>query len=156
MTDQDMNDKTFLLKKDVFEVFQEYIKIGDFSIETGGILVGELKPMENAILVTDISKSYEHDRKSRYRFTCKAEGHQEFMDDVWRSSGYKKMYLGEWHTHDQAMPIPSLVDRKTWKKIAGRSNNSPMMVFVIVGTNEIGMWTINKGALHKISYEVVE
>ena len=66
---------------------------------------------------------------------------------LWKESGYKKMYLGEWHTHNQKDPIPSIIDIENWKKIEDRNNVAPEMYFIIIGTQKMEIWNAYKGAI---------
>ena len=64
------------------------------------------------------------------------------MDKLWDDSQHAKTYLGEWHTHNQRIPQPSFIDRRNWMEISKRKQNSDWLFFVIVGTEQIGIWTI--------------
>lgn len=122
----------------------------DFSKEIGGIIVGKYDPEFDCFLMTDMSFPYPSDVQSRFRFSRKSAGHQEFMDMLWKESGMTKAYLGEWHTHDQNIPIPSFIDRKTWRRIARRNNNYDQCFFMIIGRKQFAVWTAQDNDVYEI------
>lgn len=139
------------ITEEVCRKFEAYIKGYDYNLESGGILVGVLNPVHNSIVITDITEPYSQDKRTRYRFQRMENGHQEAMNRLWEQSNYKKTYLGEWHTHKQEQPQPSNIDIKNWIKISGKkSNNSERLFFIIVGTKEVGVWTVLNGRVTKL------
>lgn len=113
-----------------------------FQKEIGGILVGGYDAESKCLRLTDISFPYHGDQQSRFRFFRKCDGHQEYMDQLWEESGHTKAYLGEWHTHDQTVPAPSVVDRMTWKRIAKRNHNFDECYFMIIGKKMFIIWAV--------------
>lgn len=98
-----------------------------------------------------ILRKYVQNKRTRYSFQRMENGHQEAMNRLWEQSNYKKTYLGEWHTHKQEQPQPSNIDIKNWITISSKkSNNSERLFFVIVGTKEVGVWTILNGEVTKL------
>ena len=75
----------------------------NYNLETGGILIGTLNKGPT-ITITDITTSQSKDVRHKFRFFRSADGHQSLMDQLWEESDYRKMYLGEWHTHPEAIP----------------------------------------------------
>lgn len=139
------------LAENVCYKFRSYIKNYDYNIESGGILVGLLNPAHNSILITDITEPYSTDKRTRYRFQRMENGHQEAMNQLWEQSNFKKTYLGEWHTHKQEKPQPSNIDVRNWIRISNKnSNNSEKLFFIIVGTEEIGVWMVLHGKVIKL------
>ena len=72
------------------------------------------------------------------------------MDRLWEQSGYKKSYLGEWHTHNQRRPIPSPVDCNNWKNISKRQHNFNEQFFIIIGTMCSGIWMTEDRKIQKV------
>lgn len=116
---------------------------GRFEIEMGGILVGQLCPSENKIILTDITTPQNSDKQTSTRFIRFEKGHQEIMDSLWEKSRHKKFYLGEWHTHNQDIPSPSNIDIKNWDTISKRNHESERLFFIIIGKKEIKVWVIH-------------
>lgn len=130
------------IDESVCQTFKSYIKTYDFDVESGGILVGTLNPAHNSIMITDITEPYSEDKQTRYGFKRMEKGHQDAMNLFWEQSNFKKTYLGEWHTHKQKNPQASNTDVGNWIKISNRNNNSERLFFIIVGTEEIGVWMV--------------
>lgn len=123
----------------------------NFERETGGILVGLYDAELEAIRITDMSSAYPSDRRSRFCFLRNSTGHQALMDNLWFESEKTKAYLGEWHTHDQNVPIPSTRDHNTWKRISGLNNNFDQCFFIIIGREHFGVWTVAEGHITEIA-----
>ena len=120
----------------------------DFQRESGGILIGSIEPLRNTITITDITYPQVSDSRLPFSFFRRQKGHQEIMDAIWENSGYEKMYLGEWHTHNTSSPIPSAKDLHEWKKCANRQQNAPITSFLIVGKMEARLWAIHDKTIH--------
>ncbi len=131
----------------VRETFDRYIRDYNFDIEAGGILIGKI--VDEDIVICDITEPYEKDTRGRYIFKRSAYGHQEYMDDLWSKSDNSLTYLGEWHTHDQKNIRASCVDYRNWHKIMRRNHNADVLVFLIVGRQEITVWIGYDGKLLK-------
>lgn len=150
INEETLYKRKLIIEEDVLNYFHKIILSYDFAVETGGIIVGEMRPLEDAIAITNVSESFEKDSRGRFHFIRKDERHQEYMDKLWIESGYKKMYLGEWHTHNQKMPIPSSVDIKNWKKIEQRKNVAPELYFIIIGTKRMEIWNAFNGYISRM------
>lgn len=135
------------LSADVYGKYLAYMDKYNFKIENGGIIVGILNPAEKKIIATDVTEPQKKDRCSALGYKRAEFGHQEIMDKLWEESKHTKTYLGEWHTHNQRIPQPSFIDRRNWLEISRRKQNSDWLFFVIVGTVQIGIWTITSGRI---------
>ncbi len=62
----------------------------------------------------------------------------------WKESGRKITYVGDWHTHPEAIPTPSYTDKSTFKDTYRSSKiDQNLLLCVIVGTNSVkegGLW----------------
>ena len=134
--------RKLILNEDVKETIQRIQSNHAFKKEIGGILVGSYDAELQCLSLTDMSFPCQGDQKSRFRFYRNKDGHQELMDRLWEESGHTKAYLGEWHTHDQDIPIPSIIDCRTWNRISKRNNNFDECYFMIVGRKEFVIWTV--------------
>jgi integrative and conjugative element protein (TIGR02256 family) len=99
--------------------------------EAGGILLGFYRGPHVQIMHCTSPRA--GDRRFWNLFDRSDPGHQSEAIRRWRDSGRTMTYVGEWHTHPEAVPTPSLVDRRTWGRIARRHAVGPL-VFVIRGT----------------------
>ena len=136
------------IASDIVAEFSEIQRKSDFQKETGGILIGYYRSLCNSLLITDMTQR--KDLMERFRFIRRSTGHQEIMDELWESSGYRKSYLGEWHTHNEKVPKPSTVDISNWKKISQRIHNFDELFFIIVGIECIGFWTVRNASVVEI------
>ena len=134
--------RKLIIERDVGEKILNIQTAHSFKKEIGGILVGTYDAEIRGLRLTDISYPFEGDKQSRFHFYRKSDGHQELMDQLWEKSNHTKAYLGEWHTHDQNVPIPSMTDRNTWKRISKRNNNFDECYFMIIGRTEFIIWAV--------------
>ena len=134
--------RTIVISQEIKEKIEDIQAHHDFRNETGGIIVGIYDTKEMCLRITDFSFPFERDVRRRFRFFRHKEGHQEYMDKLWKESGHIKAYLGEWHTHDQDIPVPSITDKQTWKRIAKQNNNFDQCCFIIIGRKKYQMWTV--------------
>lgn len=151
INEKTLSKRNLVIDEDVKNYFRNIIWSHDFAIETGGIIVGEIRPLDDAIVITDVSEPFEKDSRGRFHFKRESEGHQEYMDKLWIESGCKKMYLGEWHTHNQKRPVPSSIDINNWKKIERRNKVAPDMFFIIIGTQRMEIWNVFNGKIMRMN-----
>ena len=92
------------------------------------------------MIVDDVTVPMPGDRRSRIQFFRARRRHQEAIDRAWQESSGTCTYLGEWHTHPELCPIPSLIDRLRWQQKLLRDRFSEPIFFVIVGISEVRVW----------------
>ena len=131
-----------IINEKVLNEFKEFQNTSDFMVESGGILVGYFQHMKSTFVITDITWPMMKDVQGKYRFKRRDGGHQKTMDKLWQESGFKKSYLGEWHTHNESVPKPSFVDIANWKKINSRKNNYEVNLFIILGRESLKIWYV--------------
>ncbi|WP_409527272.1 Mov34/MPN/PAD-1 family protein [Rhizobium lentis] len=102
--------------------------------EAGGILIGSYRG--NHVQVRQCTVPLRRDLRERYLFDRKDRGHQLAATLAWTKSFGTETFVGEWHTHPEDFPTPSMIDRATWGKIV-RRRASPI-VFLIMGRK--GLW----------------
>lgn len=105
--------------------------------ENGGILMGELHPSVNTIIITHIICSKNH-LSDRYSINLNVKNLQQEMDKIWQKSNGKITYLGDWHTHYENYPNPSSTDYITFVKNYYLSKfDQNILVYIILGTKDI-------------------
>lgn len=115
-------------------VFEKNIQVGNLP-ESGGVLLGTVH--ERGLLVTVATTPTRLDRQFRYLFERFPFGHRAAAKRLWRSSAGTTRYLGEWHTHPQDFPTPSVIDLAEWRKLAEvRADRRPFLA-VIVGRHAL-------------------
>jgi integrative and conjugative element protein (TIGR02256 family) len=119
-----------LIEKSVLERIQAYRQVGNQS-EAGGLLIGYFR--DPHLHITDLTLPGAGDRYSRFRFARKDPSHLQLVHDLHTGSGRLLNLLGEWHTHPEAVPSPSGIDRRDWVKTLALRASQPT-VFLIAGT----------------------
>lgn len=120
----------------LFEQCQLYAQKGSFQSESGGVLIGCIRDIH--IEITGVTFPDSSDKQSRFSFVRRSANHVKKVLAAWKRSGRTETYLGEWHTHPEAYPSPSMIDLMQWrKKLAKRK-----LVLLIVGTKQVwlGFW----------------
>lgn len=102
--------------------------------EAGGILMGLRRGRH--IEVTIVTTPKRTDKRTRTGFDRASPFHREFAVRAWRRFGRKLDYLGEWHTHPEHRPRPSMIDEAEWAKLIRGGKRE--LLFIIVGIS--GMW----------------
>lgn len=111
------------------------------ALEAGGVLLGRELLVTGDLVVDAITAPMPGDVRTSTSFFRAAPRHQRRILDAWRASGGTCGYLGEWHTHPEARPIPSRVDRDDWsRRLAEDVVGARLSLFVIVGTRFLGAW----------------
>jgi len=104
--------------------------------ESGGILVGEIYPIENKVIVKDIIVSKKA-KRSFMGINIDKKEMQEELEKIRKNTNYRYYYIGDWHTHPEKNPKPSWIDKVSYKKtlrtIILQTN---FVVFLIVGNGD--------------------
>lgn len=113
--------------------------------ETGGIILGrysvDLKRAEISRVLGPASDS----SSGRTWFIRGIRGLNQLLRMLWMLR--KDYYLGEWHSHPNASPIPSSIDIAQLKVIArSESYSCPEPILIIVGGDPQGEWSISINA----------
>jgi integrative and conjugative element protein (TIGR02256 family) len=128
------NDGMLLIESEVLEGLDAYRQTDPYSTESAGVLLGYRRG--NHIHIVQATLPAADDIRNRFSFTRRDKSHQQIATREWRTSGRTKDYMGEWHTHPEAVPAPSMVDVSQWHLLCSRSNKP--LIFVILGTS--GNW----------------
>lgn len=128
-------------------LMREFRQCNRFSTEAGGLLIGSLHQEHNTpfslkhpphIEVTGVSIPGEGDIRKRSTFIRNGKHHIQLVKDARIASDGMVDYLGEWHTHPELNPTPSLTDILYWRQnLSGRH-----AVLIIVGmiSEWFGYW----------------
>jgi len=108
--------------------------------ETGGILIGRYSLEQNMAIVTHVSGPPEDSKSGSYFFLRGIKGLQKILNRLWSRKEY---YLGEWHFHPYAAPIPSNTDNQQMVEFSCDIRmKCPEPILLIIGGNPITEWSM--------------
>lgn len=114
-------------------------------LEAGGVLLGRYIEGTFDKAVDEVTGPLSGDERSRFGFYRDAVAHQNYLNKRFYESKGTCHYLGEWHTHPQAIPVPSVIDLNDWRKrLVKDVIPSETVCYVIVGIDEIRVWEGNR------------
>jgi integrative and conjugative element protein (TIGR02256 family) len=116
---------------------RRYQRPAEANREAGGIFVGSYRARN--LEIVDCTEPMPHDIRRRYSFERKDKAHADLSDGRWLRSGQKETFVGEWHTHPEADPIPSMIDLSTWQAAVKKYGPLPLF-FSICGTRRTRFW----------------
>jgi integrative and conjugative element protein (TIGR02256 family) len=130
----------FQIGRSALVVLRQYIQDTPRKAEAGGVLLGRHILGTSDVIVDTVTTPMPGDRRSPFRFFRARHHHQEAIDRAWWESGGTCTYLGEWHTHAELCPEPSLIDRSSWQRKLLVDRFTKPIFFVIVGISETRIW----------------
>ncbi|MFF0828704.1 Mov34/MPN/PAD-1 family protein [Brevibacillus sp. NPDC003359] len=145
-----------LIRSVVVERLMKYQQVEPKDKEAGGILIGRILLEDGNFIIDDASEPLSSDIRLRNRFIRNTDGHQDYFNTSWLENDGHCFYLGEWHTHPEAHPIPSCVDTRDWNRIMRLNHESDSLFFVIVGTQSVHVWQGNRVNLKIVKLMIVE
>lgn len=108
--------------------------------ETGGILIGRYSQEHNMAIVTRVSGPPEDSKSGSYFFVRGIKGLQQILNRLWSQKEY---YIGEWHFHPYAAPIPSNTDHQQMAEFScDKRMKCPEPILLIIGGNPTTEWSI--------------
>lgn len=125
---------------EALDTLLHFRQLTDEAYESGGVLLGRYISDSNDIVIDHVTTPQPGDRSSRSRFFRSRKRHQELIDEAWSTSNETTAYLGEWHTHPESIPHPSMIDRAGWVKKALLDDFVEAIFFIIIGTEDIRIW----------------
>lgn len=110
--------------------------------ETGGILVGRYSEMLDCARVGAASGPPSDSVRGAAWFQRGTKGLQAWIERRWASRA--EHYLGEWHFHPYAAPVPSDTDVQQVGRIASAPDyRCPEPLLLILGGDPAGRWSIS-------------
>lgn len=148
------NDQKTLvhLSKSTLETFSQHVQVKDGDCESGGILLGTVHGMH--MQVEKATSPTAFDKRFRYFFERLPIGHAKLAIAKWKASKGTVRYLGEWHTHPQDLPVPSMLDRSEWKRLSGMRRDSRDTLAVIVGREQLYAELVAKSGNARVLHPV--
>lgn len=125
-------EKTVILHPNVKQIFEKYKKTLP-GPEAGGILFGRVFP-NNFILIEEAIEPSINDKSGYDFFERDIETAQQIINQRWKDSNGKSIYIGEWHTHNERKPSPSSRDKNMIKNMLNQSvMEIDFLITIIVG-----------------------
>jgi integrative and conjugative element protein (TIGR02256 family) len=93
-----------------------------------------------------------NDIRRRFSFDRADHQHQAAAYAAWRESGHTLTFVGEWHSHPEAVPSPSGLDRRTWAKVMKQQPAFPHF-FMIQGWDSAWCAVGLRGQLLRVDME---
>lgn len=100
--------------------------------EAGGILLGRISIDYSEYIIEDISEPSLKDRRFKFGFIRNKSNAQKIINEAFKKSNGTIHYLGEWHTHPESNPIPSIIDKKLIDNIINETKNIVDIIFMII------------------------
>jgi len=132
------NQSKLIIEMDptVFKIFHAYKQKKVCDAEKGGVLMGKLYPSSNKIIITH-ALICKNQKSSRYGITLNTKYLQKKILKIWEESEGTITYLGDWHTHPENNPKPSILDFKTFVLNYFTSKfDQNLLLYIIVGNNK--------------------
>ncbi|WP_121965000.1 Mov34/MPN/PAD-1 family protein [Myroides sp. N17-2] len=136
---------TLSLSDIVLNIFKKHVQYDVHLPESGGILTGKL--YEDLVEILNCSEPTVSDKQSRYNFNRSYKAAQIFINEKFEKSKGKEIYLGEWHTHPEDNPTPSVTDIKNFTKTISKNklnSNTHFMIIIGIKSIYIGIYTERK------------
>ena len=101
-------------------------------LETGGVLMGYIAPSSGEPVVLCATGPGPEAAHSRYHYSPDQEYDENVIAAIYKETGRRLAYLGDWHTHPAPVRYLSYRDRRTLKRIAkcptARARNPLMLI----------------------------
>lgn len=133
-----------VVNEEVMALITSYQQSSPEDCEAGGILMG--KRRGEHLEVTFATAPQANDIRSRYGFTRHPDGHQEIAENRLKLTSGEENYIGEWHTHPENHPTPSIIDTRDWRRLS-TNHRAPLLV-IIGGIQTCYFGILIKSRLH--------
>lgn len=141
----------------VFECYERQIKLCDTVLKTiqsycqddrkfceaGGVLLGRENISNDNLIIEYATEPLPKDRRYRRRFFRTDKGHIEFYHELYKKNSGIYVYVGEWHTHPEAVPNYSLIDLYGWEKIRRDADSDVGQIHLIAGYDALRAWYLS-------------
>lgn len=132
------------LSAEILKTLHSYRQDSKEKTEAGGIIIGKITYPDEHYVVEAITEPMESDTRTRFTFFRDAKLHQHAFDNLYKDNEFLS-YIGEWHTHPEDYPLPSITDVLNWKKLLREVDlDGDYMIFIIVGIQEMRVWIGDK------------
>lgn len=111
-------------------------------LETGGILMGRYNDQHNCAIIDYVTGPPSDSEHGHSTFVRGVKGLGAIVSRLWTKE--RRYYLGEWHFHPGASPIPSHTDLTSMVAIARDAKYScPEPILLIIGGTPPKSWELS-------------
>jgi len=126
-----------IVRSNVLKLFKKYGQ-GKKSIESGGILLGHV--CKDHVEITKATTPNRFDSLGPRLFIRSKVGAQVEINTAWKRSNSIMIYLGEWHTHAEINPKPSITDKNTILKLLEKTKMEIDFLYLIIIGHDNTYW----------------
>lgn len=137
-----------LIETTVLEVIGSYRQDNTIKPEAGGLLLGFRRNHHIHVVTSTTPKP--RDVRSRFKFHRRDQRHQVEAEKLWVNSGKKIDFLGEWHTHPEEFPSPSIIDLRGWSQLS-KPRCEPLIFVIGSMSLEHSYYCALRGKVMKLS-----
>lgn len=124
------SDINVTFESEVLELFERHKQLSEKSLEAGGQLFARFNATE--VVISKATGLRDGDKRGRYLFWPNRKKEQNEIKELF-GEGYH--YVGDWHTHPEAVPTPSSTDLVNILECYSQSKHDlKYFIMVIVGT----------------------
>lgn len=134
-------DQRLILGDEAVRQMGAHAQRSRWQAEAGGVLLGRHLLESKDLVVDEVTVPQKEDRRSRFNF-FRSKHHSTLAHARWAASRGTTAYMGLWHTHPEADPTPSSIDRHDWEHaVSADTFEGDSLFFPIVGTERIRVWS---------------
>ena len=134
------NNKKIKICSSVLHIIKKYLQNDIKSCEAGGVLIGRENLSNSNLIIEFATEPMPADKRGRYEFNRKDKGHICFYKKLYEENNRVYAYIGEWHTHPEAIPSYSIIDFANWKKIGKNASGNYAQIHLIAGYEGLRLW----------------
>ena len=129
----------------------KYRQIKEEIPESGGVLIGTYLNSGGYLLINNYTPPQKSDKQGKFIY-FRSNEHNDLVLNIWHESKKFSTYVGLWHTHAEAIPEYSVLDKKDWLESINKSiYEGDRLFFFIIGQTHIRCWMgIKKLLINKI------
>ncbi|MEX2460627.1 MAG: Mov34/MPN/PAD-1 family protein [Paenibacillaceae bacterium] len=126
-----MNDETVFIHHSALTLIKREILKAANNYETGGVLLGYIS--DSIVVIMHACSPGPNAIQKRLSIEIDTEYCQNFINQVFESSGGRYTYLGDWHSHTKNSLLYSQIDRwELYRLSKHRKSRAPFPLMMIV------------------------
>ncbi len=139
------NNKRIKIYDELLTIINKYSHQSQNYLEAGGVLIGRENLNDSNLIIDHLTEPLKKDKRKRFAFDRKDSGHIETFTNLYNVSNGCYAYIGEWHTHPEAIPNYSRKDLFNWQKINKKAPRGTVNYHIIAGYDVLRLWQCKDG-----------